>query len=404
MRIVKLTPREELKNLFVETLLNHTDAVTKVSNNSVLSGIAYGAASVGQKALVEVAAVESHLFPDSASGSQLDTIASNYGIAPRFTTSGSSTYLRVTATPGTTYTSGTHTFTGSHGIVFNIAENVTVGVLGYAYIKVNSATSGEDTNVNALTITTVSPIPAGHQNAVNEYAATGGRSLETDDLFKKRIKEGVNILARGTISSIEQAFMKVNQNVLKVFNHGLDSLGNIKLVIVTQNGASLTNNELQALLDVSGEFMSLSTLRPYGSGNYGITLSNVDFEPIDINFRVTLESGYNPDTYRIDLQSKISKYLDPRTFDPEVDKVEWDDILSFAKNTKGAKYIPDQYFFLNSGRVDVSIPRNKVARPRSFAMYDGSGVLIQNLSGTLSPIYFPSQPELNYQLTALKTL
>ena len=403
-RYTQITDKEELKTLFDEALFNHTNEVTKNTPNSVLSGIGYGVATAGQKSLVEVANVESYLFPDTASGSQLDGIASNHGIGARFSTSGSSTYIRIEADSGTSYVSGTHTFTGTHGIVFNLDADITISSLGYGYAKISSSTAGLETNVDALTITSISPIPSGHSRCFNEYSATNGRDNESDDLFRKRIKEGVNVLARGTVSSLEQAFMKVNSNVLKIFNQGLDNTGNTQLAIATQNGVDLTSNELLALLSTAQDFVSLSDHRPYGDGTYGIVLSNIDYEPIDVNFRVELETGYDPDKYRLDVQKRLSKYLDFRTFDSSTDLVEWDDFLDIAKNVRGSRYVPDQYFFVNSGRVDIKIPRNKLPRLRSFAIYDGQGVLIQNIAGTLNPVFYPNQVDLNYQLTVLKTI
>jgi hypothetical protein len=403
-RITKITSKEQLKEISLESFLNNTNEVTKVSQNSVLSAIAYMNSTVGQKSLVEVAAIESFLFPDTAVSTQLDQIALDRGISARFGSSSSSTYLRISADSGTTYTSGVHTFTGTHGVVFALDANITVGLLGFAYAKVSSTTSGANANVSPLTINTVSPEPIGHVVVINEYAALGGRDNESDDLFRKRIKQGVNILARGTISSLEQAFMKINNNVLKVFNQGINSNSNLQLAISTQNGVDLTSNELLELLDSTQDFFSITELRPFGSGYFGIDLVNIDYDPIDLNFRVVLDAGYNPDTYRIDVQSKISKYLDFRTFESEVDLVEWDDLLEIAKNTKGAKYIPDEYFFLNSKRVDYKVDRSKLPRVRSFSMFDASGSLIQDLSGNLSPVFYPNQVNLNFQLTALKSI
>jgi len=390
-RITKLTPKNELKNIFVETLLNYTNKITKVSNNSVLSGVGYGVATLGQKTLVEVAAVEGYLSPEFAVGDQLDQIALDRGISARFGASGSSTFVRVTADPGTIYQSGVNTFSGDDGIVFSLDSDVTVGALGFAYAKVSSTVTGEVANVSPLTINTVSPEPVGHTSAVNEYEAVGGRDAESDDLFRKRIREGVNILARGTISSLEQVFIKINNNVLKIFNQGINSSGNIQIAVATQNGIDLTSNELLDLLDGAKEFVSLTEIRPFGDETYGMELVNIDFQPVDLNFRVTLESGYDPDTYRIDVQTRISKYLDFREFNPEVDLVEWDDLLQIAKTTRGAQYVPDQFFFVNTGRVDVRIDRSKLPRLRSFAIYDAQGVLIHDLSGNLVPQFFPNQ-------------
>jgi hypothetical protein len=403
-RITKITTKEEGKNIFLETLFTHTNKVTKATINSVIAAIAYGTSTVSQKALAEIAAVESYLNPDLASGTQLDGIAGDKGIAARFGASGSSTWIRIEAAEGTTYTSGTHTFTGNSGIIFDLDANITIDAFGYGYAKVSSSTNGLDANIKALGITTVAPIPAGHSRCFNEYKATGGRDAEGDDLFRKRIKEGVNILARGTISALEQAFIKANNNVLKIFNHGLDDSGNIKIAIVTQNGVDLSAPELNILLTVASEFVSLTEIRPNGATAYGIILFNIEYFAVDVNFRVSLEAGYNPDTYRIEVQTKMAKYLDFRTFDPKEDLVEWDDLLEIAKNSKGARYVPDQFFFLNSSRNDVSVTTGKLPRIRSFAIYDSNGVVIQDFENVLNSVFYPSQTDLNYQLTVLRSL
>lgn len=403
-RVTRLTDVEQLRDIFVESLLSHTNKVNKVSNNSVLNGIAWGVGRVSQKALVEISAVESSLFPDTATGNKLDFIASNFGISPRYSESESSTYIRVIGDPGTIYQSGVQTVQGSQGIIFDLEEDLTIGDLGFGYIKVRSQEAGSETNVPPLSLNTINPIPSGHEDVINEYAATGGRDNEDDDSFRKRIKEGVNILAKGTISMLEQAFIKINPNVLKIFYQGINSDGNVQLAIATQNGISLTTEELGELLEKGETMFSLTDLRPYGLQSYGIELINIDFEPVDLNYRVQLLDSVNPDEYRKLVQIRMSKALDFRNFESGVDFVEWDDLLSIAKNTKGAKYVPDQYFFINGGRADLSIDPNKLPRIRSFVLYDMQGNIIQDLQGNLSPVFYPNQSQLNQQLTALRTI
>src|ERR1035437_705099 len=239
----KITSTEELMQLFIESLLNKTDKLSKVSPNSVNSGIAFGVANVGRTVLKEVALVETHIFPDDAVGSALDEVANNYGIAPRFESSKSSVFVRVFADSGTQYLLGVQEFSGTDGITFEMEGDVTIGTNGYGYIKLKSKETGVRTNINALTIKNVAPSPTGHKLVVNEYKATGGRDLESDDLFRKRIKEGSNVLARGTNSMIEQVFMKFNSDVLRVFNGGTDVNGKIVLYVAMQNGVNLSDND-----------------------------------------------------------------------------------------------------------------------------------------------------------------
>lgn len=398
--ITQINSIEELKQIWIEILLNKTSKVTKVEDESVLNGVAYGCAKIGQKALKDIAIIESHIFPDTAYGSYLDNIASNYGIAARFGASQSSTYIRLVGNPGTNYLPGVNTFTGNEGVVFDLEEDILIGSLGYTYAKIRSQDTGLKTNVNALSINKVSPLPTGHKYCINEYAALGGRDIESDELFKIRIKQGSNVLARGTISMLEQVFMKINSNILRVYYNGTNNQGQVVLGVLTQNGINLTAAELSNLLIQGSEFLSLTELKVYGTQSYGILLQNIQYQTIDLSFRVELFSGYNPDEIRKEIQIKLTKQCDFR-FWVAGDSVQWEDLLFIIKNVKGVKYCPDQYFY---PRTDISIDKDRFPRFRSFIMMDLNGNIISNISGTLNPVYYPNKPDWSYQQSVISSI
>lgn len=397
--IVKPTTVEELKGIWLELLLNNTDNVTKIAPLSTLNGIAYGTAKVGQRVLKDLALIETHIFPDLAFGQYLDKVAENNGIAPRFSASASSGYVRLVGTAGTTYVAGTQKFIGNHGIQFDLSANYTIPADGFGYALIQSTTTGESTNVNPLTINRVSPIPSGHSYCINEYVMSGGRDAESDDDFRKRIKQGANVLARGTISMLEQAFNKINSNVYRCFFNGINSNGQNTISILTQNGADLTTNELATLLIKGKQFFSLTDLKPDNVNGYGIQLKNITWTNVDVSVRLTLNDNVSPDDVRKEIQIRLNKYFDYRYFDN--DKVEWDDLLGVVKSVPGVKYVLDNYF---SPSVDSDIPKNTIPRMRGFIMLNPDGSLILNNAGTLNPIYYPSMPDFNYQSTVFKNL
>lgn len=93
----------ELKNIILEILFSKTDKVSKVSNTSVLNGLAYANAKVGQKALKDIAIIESQLFPEYATGEYLDAVAARYGIFERLGSCSSTTYIYLYGEPDTVH-------------------------------------------------------------------------------------------------------------------------------------------------------------------------------------------------------------------------------------------------------------------------------------------------------------
>ena len=394
--ITKITPVEELKQIFLEIFLNKTDKVSDVSDDSVLNAIAYGCGKLTQRTLTNQAIIEGHIFPDSAYGTYLDNLAAIRGVAARFGASGSTTYVRVTADEGTSYIAGTHTFTSTSGIVFDLEESKVVGINGYAYLKVRSQQSGLNTNVDALSINNVSPVPQGHVSVVNEYAATGGSDQESDDLFRERIKTNINQLSRTTLSYLEQVFMKINLRVLRLHKGGIDSDGKFNLIVVSVNGQDFTTAEFDELLSQSEEYLSLSELLRENSG-FALKLNNVNWLPVDIEFRADIDPSYDTDTVRKNIQIQINKLFDYR-FWKYGDKIEWENLLYAAKNVDGVRYVPDTHFYPQS---DVNVPKYRLPRVRGFIMRDLDGNIIEDNNGVLADVFYPNEEDRSYQESVL---
>ncbi len=397
--ITKITPIQELKQMFLEIFLNKTDKVNDVGNDSVLNGIAYGVAKVGQKCMVNQAIVEGHIFPDTAYGAYLDELASIRGVAPRFGAAASSTYLRLVGDPGTTYLKNVNTFVSTTGLTFSLENDVVLDVNGYAYAKVRCNQTGLFTNVDPLSINRVNPVPAGHIICTNEYRAVGGRDEEDDDLFRQRIKDNINLLSRTTLSYIEQVFMRINNNVLRVHKGGIDSTGRLNLIVVSVNGQNFSEDEFNEILSNSQEFLSLTELLQT-SNNYSLKLNNVNWLLIDIDFRADIDPAYDVDLIRRNVQIQMSKLFDYR-FWKYGDKVEWENLLYVAKNTEGIRYVPDVHFY---PRADINVPIYRLPRIRSFIMRDLNGNIIEDNGGVLSQFYYPNDIDFAYSNSVLSTI
>lgn len=397
--ITKITSVQELKQIFLEILLNKTHKITDVSQESVLNGIAYGCAKVGQKLLVNQSVVEGHIFPDTAAGEYLDNLAAIRGVSPRFGAVGSSTYVRLTAAAGTYYDKDSIVLTATNGVRFTLDQSVTVDMNGFAYAKVSSESVGADTNVDPLTINRIAPEPQGHYNVTNEYTATGGRDAESDEVFRQRIKNSINLLSRNTIAYLEQVFMKINNRVLRIEKGIVEDDGRMNLTVVSVNGQDFTNAEFNEILNRSADFLSLSDVLR-GGGDYALKLNNVNWMPIDVEFRVDIDPSYDTELVRRNIQIQMNKLFDYRFWKSD-DKVEWDDLFYCVKQTDGVRYVPDNYFSPNS---DVLVPQYRLPRIRGFIMRDLNGNIIEDNNGVMSEIYYPNEIDYDFQSSVLTTV
>jgi hypothetical protein len=395
--ITRVQTISELKQLFLEIFLNKTSKVSDISDNSVVNATAYGVSKVAQKCLKDIAIVESHIFPDSAYGSYLDSSAKLFGATPRKTTaSGSSTYVRLVGNPGTFYPAVTTTFKNYNGITFRLDEEITIDAGGYAYAKVSSIDIGLKSNVDANSIIAITPEPSGHIGVTNEYQATGGYDIEDDETFRQRIRKHLNIVSRSTILYLEEVFRNESYNinlsdslrrilgdVLKVINLGIGETGMKELAIVMQNGKTLTENELEQMLQIITPYLPITDINRFGT-SIGIVLKNVTWQEVDIDFRVQVIEGFDSGVVRKNIQMNLTKYLDFR-FWALGKKVEWDDLLQIVKTTEGVRYVPDKFFIPSS---DISVFINKLPRIKGFIMRNLEGSIIFERD-ELIPIFYP---------------
>jgi len=397
--IVRLVSEVEMESLHVEAFINNSNnKVTKVSDHSALRGLIRGNVKTAKKALKDITLAISHLFVDLAFDTTLDAVAEELGISARFAAAQSSTWIRVRGTEGTVYAVGVNTVSDSNGNIFDLQEDLTVGEKGYGYIKVRSQQAGSSTNSEAQTIINISPEPAGHIGVLNEYAATGGRDAESDNDFRQRIKEGPDILSRGTLSYLTQAFIKVNTNVLRVVYDGVDETGKVVLSILTVNGIDLTDDELNTILEQGGQYLSLTELNPIGTQSFGIRLKNATYYYIDSDIRIELFSGADLATVIADIQQKYSKLVDFRYWDSSLNTIQWEDLLLICKNVGGVKNVSDRYF---SPNADITLKNNEFPRFRGFTVRDLSGNVLLIQDDIVDPLFYTNEIDSNFSETVL---
>lgn len=402
----KVQTINDIKNLFVEMLLNKTDKITKVSDNSVLSGLAYGVAKVFQKGMKDSAIVESELFPEYAFGESLDIIASRQGLSERHLASGSSVIVKLVGEYGTFYDAEQNICLTSGGFRFKLSKNITIGYEGYAYVIANSLQTGESVQIAPRSIVKILNPPIGHKYITNESMSVGGSSIEPDKLFRTRITEGFNVLSTDTLSRLQQVFITLNSNILDLKKLGKTSQGHVILGIITRNGIALMESELNSLIEESKRFLSITDIKPYHNELTGLVLQNVNYIYIDVDFYVDLNTNVDIQQFALNVQTEFLNYFDWRFWD-EDKKVEWDDLFAIVKAQPEVKYVPDNSF---NPRSDIVVGRTSVPRLRQFIIRSLKGVVlftnedVLNQSPNPNAIYYESHLSENYINTVLSNI
>jgi len=400
MPLPQYTPIERLKELHAKILFSKTDAISKITDGSVVNAMIYANSKLAQKGLKDISLSASHLFPDTAHGEYLDEIASNYGIPSRYGPSISSMYVRFFGDVGTTYTAFNHNIQTDEGIEFELTEDVVIGSFGFAYGLCRSLSASSTANVSAYSVNSMTNEPPTHSNVVNEYAAWGGRDVESDDDFRNRIKDSFNIVSTGTYNKLTIALQQFQPTILRIMSHGLNANGKLILAVVTRSGTPLSQFELDELRDNAFEYMSISESNVYYLSNKGVEFVNVEWFPVDISMRVRTNPNFDLDVTRKRMHASISKLFDPRSWN-QSKKVEWDDILQVAKRTLGIDYVSDASFL---PRVDLPVTAGSLPRVRMFEMRNLDGDLLFSNSDQLSPVDYEQYRDPNFLATVIQGL
>lgn len=391
----KVSSITELKNIATEFILSKTDKLSKISAGSIFNAVSYGIAKIGQKALREIAIIESQLFPEYAVGDTLDDVAKRYGIFSRLSANQSSVYIYLYADPGTTYNKETCRFVSNDGITFLLNDNVTIDSNRYTYALATSVESGEKANVSPLSIINCINAPIGHKFCTNTFAAYGGRNIESDDEFRTRIENINNSISTKTLEYLSQVALNFNPNILKFVHLGTHQ-GKTKLGVYTQSGSALSDSELTNLALQMREFLALSDISE--NLEQRVYFSNIDYFPVDISLKISyLDNLYSIDDIYSAIQKKIISYVDYRYLNTE-NNISWINLYELIKNTEGIVSVNYNDFLINGGKNDIIINKALLPKFRQMLIFDLNGnSLLDTGIVDYMPFIYPVYRDLNYE-------
>ncbi len=371
------------KSILAELFYSLQSKITKISEASIISAIFTAIARLASKAEKDIAVYMARLFPMFSSGEHLDDTAELFGVHSRQGSTNSYTILKIYASQGTQYLQNTHTFKSISGVVFELISDYVVDNSGILFVLVRSVTQGSSSNVEPMTITNVSPKPVGHLLVLNESYSVGGYDQESDISLRSRIMSVPSLLSIGSLAYLEQAMIKLQPLVYKIYSNGQNEFGKIIIKILTWNSQPLSQNQLNELSEQIGPYLSLRDSQYFNLKNHSVHLSNIDYFYIDIVMKIQIESNANIEFVRRDMQSNIIKLI-------SVDKLaqgsilQWEDIYVACLKTKGVIQIPSESF---SWKNDFIFNKPHFPVLRGFVLYDLSGVLLANISTEIKQLY-----------------
>lgn len=395
MSIIRPLTKEQRRLIFLRTMLNNTSKVNKVTPHSVLSGISSGVAEIAEKAEKDININLAKLFVDYAYGDILDESAQIYGINQRFGATKSTTYVLVFANEGTTYEKEVHNFISENGSTYEMAEDsFVVGERGYGYIKVNSIGEGSQSVALAGEINQISSEPEGHEAVINEFRTYGGFNEESDDIFRQRIKDAANIVAKNTVASLEQFAKAINPEILRIYFEGLNPQGQNVFRVVTQTGTELSTSELEELQEELTPYLSIVDQLRLGDKKPSTIIRNTKFYPVDIEFRVNLNDSVETIEFVRNAQLNLNRFFDLREHKVYNNIIQWTKILEIIRNTRGVEYISANSFFPTE---NIRVPKGQLPRLRGFRVRDLDGEIIQQYLGDLTPVFYPNVIERSFK-------
>lgn len=388
--------RQRLFEAILETFLQNTDRVTKISPNGVLAGILRGSARLAQRAIkdISISYVDNNI--NSASGSQLDTLAGEMGYPPRLPATSSTSYLRLVGMPGTIYNVDEVSYISASGIEFRQeVDSFTIPNEGYGYISIRSVNTGSITNVAPFSIS-VRNAPAGHLRSFNEFSSSRGRDLETDEAYKERIKSIFNTLAFATIPRIQQILQAFDPEILRIVRLGTSTLGDIRIGIVTVNGKTYNAVELLDLEREAAPYMALSDTNANGTALNGIRFQNIEYRPIDFSIRIQKDPNVDVIDIYQDLSIRFNRHINYVTWQFGISRVDRDFLVNETIRANGVRYVESLEF---TPMQDILISPDRLPRIRRIELFDLEGQRILNTSAssietsTFQNYFFPNSPD-----------
>jgi len=252
-----------------------------------------------------------------------------------------------------TIPTGTRVQTGTN-IIFETTQDgiISIGNIDSSPIPAAAVNAGTDSNISALSITSVVNIIQGVISVRNEIGSTGGSDGETEQEFFFRVQDYLKSLDRSTIAAVK--FLSLN-------------VSGVKSVSVIENDP--TPGTVQIIIDdgigqPSIQLLQQVALNLEGDGtndNPGVRPPGVKFNVIkpvlitvNLELNVTYLDGSNPSLVNIEIINNLTNYTDNL---PIGEDVVYSELIFVIQSVNGVRST-----FINNLLNNIDVDLKEVAK------------------------------------------
>lgn len=310
-------------------------------SQDIIGSVAYELANIYD---TELNAIADKSFVATATGSDLDKVASDYGMERRQSAS-AIVYLEITGVVGTVINQNVKAT--YNNLVYTVTELKQIGSTGTALVKAVCDTAGSVGNVDANTITEFVLNYEGLTAVTNPEPAYDGFDTEDDDTFRARI---MLYLSEDAVNCNEAQYklwaMEV-AGVKKAVVKGATSpsnAGKVRVYIASTTG-TVSAELIQAVTDYITEKQFI---------NATVVVNALSSVEINTNATVVLQTGYNVNAVQAEYAELLANYLD--TVTNNVSYLRASDLLFSCSGVQDVTM-----FLLNNTESSISLTDTQIA-------------------------------------------
>lgn len=358
--------RNEIEQSIINTITSLTSSITYFGKGGVIRSIIAAVSGVMHELFYDINRAKRSLFASTAKDTDLDTLARDFNME-RLGASYASAVLIFSGTASTSVPAGTQ-IQSTDGIIFETLEAITLGDANSGYdfypseslgdkVEAKATTIGAVGNVKANTINTLSAPISGVDYVTNPSPAIGGADTESDNDFRVRISQRIDLLNLGTLAFFEAIAKEINPEVLRVYACRGESEREIAIYVATRSGTNLTYAEKLYLAESLRTYCPILTMP---------VIYDLPFTDIDISIKAKFDDGYTIDDVFNYLVINLAEYIDWSRADFG-EEIEYKKILEIAQATEGIKDIDLTKF---SPLSNIQCPKNSIPRLGTVELND----------------------------------